>query len=104
MAVSQTVGSNVFDILICLGIPWFIKTVMAHNSTVAIDSQGLFTSCLVIMASLVVALTTLYSHDFVLNKRVGCIYLAFYFVFMAASIGVEFYFDRLGVPMCEIDA
>ena len=25
MAVSNAVGSNVFDILICLGIPWFLQ-------------------------------------------------------------------------------
>ena len=26
MAVSNAIGSNVFDILVCLGIPWFIQT------------------------------------------------------------------------------
>ena len=25
MAVSNAIGSNVFDILMCLGLPWFIK-------------------------------------------------------------------------------
>ena len=28
MAVSNTIGSNVFDVLIGLALPWFIKTVM----------------------------------------------------------------------------
>ena len=28
MAVSNAVGSNVFDILLCLGLPWFLKTTL----------------------------------------------------------------------------
>ena len=28
MAVSNAVGSNVFDILLCMGLPWFLKTTL----------------------------------------------------------------------------
>jgi Ca2+/Na+ antiporter len=28
MAVSNSIGSNTFDILVCLGLPWIIKAVM----------------------------------------------------------------------------
>ena len=27
MAVSNSIGSNTFDILICLGLPWMIKAI-----------------------------------------------------------------------------
>lgn len=41
MAVSNAVGSNVFDILICLGLPWFIQTAILHpNSGVNVISKG----------------------------------------------------------------
>lgn len=41
MAVSNAVGSNVFDILICLGLPWFLKTAIAKpGSTVRVISKG----------------------------------------------------------------
>lgn len=41
MAVSNAVGSNVFDILICLGLPWFIKTaVIKPGSEVTVISKG----------------------------------------------------------------
>ena len=30
MAVSNAVGSNVFDICLGLGLPWFIETAMVH--------------------------------------------------------------------------
>ena len=43
MAVSNAIGSNVFDILVCLGIPWFIKTViMDPGSTVPVSKQPNF--------------------------------------------------------------
>ena len=41
MAVSNAIGSNVFDILVCLGIPWFLKTaVVSPGSTVPVRSRG----------------------------------------------------------------
>lgn len=43
MAVSNAVGSNVFDILICLGLPWFIKTaIIKPGSDVPVISKGIF--------------------------------------------------------------
>lgn len=41
MAVSNAVGSNVFDILICLGLPWFIQTtIIDTGGHVNVISKG----------------------------------------------------------------
>lgn len=32
MAISNAVGSNVFDILLCLGLPWFLQTTIVDRS------------------------------------------------------------------------
>ena len=41
MAVSNAIGSNVFDILVCLGIPWFIQTaIMDPGSVVLVQHKG----------------------------------------------------------------
>jgi solute carrier family 24 (sodium/potassium/calcium exchanger), member 4 len=41
MAVSNAVGSNVFDILVCLGLPWFIQTaIIEPGSRVNVISKG----------------------------------------------------------------
>lgn len=51
MAVSNAVGSNVFDILICLGLPWLIQTTIidagGHVNVISkgILSTDLFPSC-----------------------------------------------------------
>lgn len=42
MAVSNAIGSNVFDILICLGLPWFIQTaIIKPGSHVNVISKGM---------------------------------------------------------------
>ncbi|KAL1449664.1 hypothetical protein WDU94_002149 [Cyamophila willieti] len=41
MAVSNAVGSNVFDILVCLGLPWFLQTaIIKPGSHVNVYSKG----------------------------------------------------------------
>ena len=41
MAVSNAIGSNVFDILMCLGIPWFIQTaIIDPGSEVKVIHKG----------------------------------------------------------------
>lgn len=41
MAVSNAIGSNVFDILVCLGLPWFLQTAIFNpGSTVKVYSKG----------------------------------------------------------------
>ena len=105
MAVSHTVGSNVFDILICLGIPWLVKTTtFGYDSTVVIDSHGLFISCFFILGSIAVTIIIIYYHNFVLDKKVGYVYLVCYVIFMGISIGVELdSFNRYNLPMCRVN-
>ena len=41
MAVSNAVGSNVFDILVCLGLPYFLKSlVVNYGDPVIVYSAG----------------------------------------------------------------
>lgn len=41
MAVSNSIGSNVFDILVCLGLPWFLQTAIVEpGSYVEVRSKG----------------------------------------------------------------
>ena len=50
MAVSNAIGSNVFDILVCLGIPWFLETaVVDPGSYVRVRSKGKHVSKILIL-------------------------------------------------------
>ena len=42
MAVSNAIGSNVFDILVCLGLPWFLDTAIVNpGEYVKVTSKGI---------------------------------------------------------------
>ena len=42
MAVTNAIASNVFDILVCLGVPWFLKTAIVDpGSNVTVLSRGI---------------------------------------------------------------
>jgi len=51
MAVSNAIGSNVFDILVCLGLPWFLQTAVFNpGSTVKVYSKGISTVSFTLLA------------------------------------------------------
>ena len=103
MAVSNTVGSNTFDVLFSLGVPWLIKATV-WNAPFEVSSRGLFVSCFFIAGSVVIALLVLYLNSWVLNKKIGCIFLVIYFIFLGASVSMEmFVFGRSRLPMCNIE-
>jgi len=103
MAVSHTVGSNVFDILLGLGIPWLIQGAL-RDSGVVIDSHGLFVACFFILGSIVAELLVIYYFKWVLDRKVGCIHLVIFFIFMGSSVYVEMTaFAKYNLPMCIVD-
>ncbi|KAJ0067227.1 hypothetical protein NL108_013701, partial [Boleophthalmus pectinirostris] len=52
MAVSNSIGSNVFDILVGLGLPWALKTLaINYGSDIKLNSKGLIFSVGLLLAS-----------------------------------------------------
>ena len=102
MAVSNTIGSNTYDVLLCLGVPWLIKAAV-WNAPIEIRSRGLFVSCFFIVGSVAIACFVLYMNSWVLNQKVGCIFVVIYFIFLGTSVSMEMLvFGRSRLPMCNI--
>ena len=87
MAVSHANGSNMFNILFCLGLPWLLKTTVIDVGsyvTVVNDSMSYTMICLFATAVVPVIIMTL--NKLYLNKFLGIIFISLYLVFTAGTV------------------
>ena len=85
MAVANAVGSNIFDILIGLGLPWLIALTLLGRPFVQVDTHGLLLSVFILMGTVMVLFAFLYT-DRLLSKREGWILLSIYVLYVIWTI------------------
>ncbi|XP_062391824.1 sodium/potassium/calcium exchanger 3-like [Sardina pilchardus] len=87
MAVSNSIGSNIFDILLGLGFPWALRTlVVEHGSTVPINNKGLVYSVILLLASVFLTVLSIHLNHWKLDKRLGLGLIFLYSIFLLCSI------------------
>jgi Ca2+/Na+ antiporter len=59
MGVSNIIGSNVFDLLIGLALPWFVRSIFGGGGFVIINSNGLLYDSLLLYACVFVTVSLL---------------------------------------------
>ncbi|VDP55627.1 unnamed protein product [Schistosoma curassoni] len=79
MAVSNAVGSNVFDILICMGLPWLIKSIISQ-APIVIYSRGLLYSTLTLFTTVIYLLVATHINRWRLTKIYGYALLIGYII------------------------
>ncbi|XP_069463631.1 sodium/potassium/calcium exchanger 3 [Ambystoma mexicanum] len=103
MAVSNSIGSNVFDILIGLGLPWALQTLAVdYGSFIQLNSRGLIYSVGLLLASVFVTVCGVHLNKWKLDKKLGVTCLFLYGIFLCFSILTEFnVFTFVNLPMCR---
>ncbi|XP_041807766.1 sodium/potassium/calcium exchanger 3 [Chelmon rostratus] len=87
MAVSNSIGSNIFDILLGLGFPWALRTlVVDHGSSVFINNKGLVYSVILLLASVFLTVMSVHLNHWRLDRRLGLGLLFLYAIFLLCSI------------------
>lgn len=87
--MSNIVGSNVFDML-CLGIPWFIKTAFINTSgPIEVNSSGLTYTAISLICSVVFIFLAVHLNGWKIDKKLGTICLVLYLVFTVLAILYE---------------
>ncbi|XP_068131107.1 sodium/potassium/calcium exchanger 1 isoform X2 [Hyperolius riggenbachi] len=92
MAVSSSVGSNIFDITVGLPVPWFLFSVFNGFSPVAVSSNGLFCAIVLLFLMLLFVIFSIAFCKWKMNKLLGFTMFTLYFVFVIVSVMLE---DRI---------
>jgi len=104
MAVSNSIGSNVFDILIGLALPWFLETAVVYPGTTAtVKSMGLAYTVVLLFVTLFATVALIHLFKWTLNPKLGWSLLVVYALFLVVAVSLEF--NILGVvnpPMCQV--
>lgn len=87
MAVANAFGSNVFDILLGLGVPWFISTALLQKRVEFPGAGGQLLEWIIILtAILVLFIGALVCNKWKLNKKMGIILMGFYVVYVIFAL------------------
>ncbi|XP_010986451.1 sodium/potassium/calcium exchanger 2 isoform X1 [Camelus dromedarius] len=92
MAVSSSVGSNIFDITVGLPLPWLLYTVIHRFQPVAVSSNGLFCAIVLLFIMLLFVILSIALCKWRMNKVLGFIMFGLYFAFLVVSVLLE---DRI---------
>jgi len=98
MAVSSSIGSNIFDVLIGLPVPWFIYTAILRpamgptfgNQWWGIDSSALAIMILSLFVMVALVITTIHLSGWILSVKLGMMMMGLYLCFVALSLMLEY--------------
>merc|ERR1712032_6367 len=91
MAVSSSIGSNIFDVTVGLPLPWITYCVIHSIQdgklvSVSVQSNSLAFSLLVLIVMLMAVICTIVACGWRLTKPLGYVMLALYVVFVAQDL------------------
>ncbi|XP_042349285.1 sodium/potassium/calcium exchanger 3-like [Plectropomus leopardus] len=90
MAVSNSIGSNIFDVLLGLGFPWALRTlIVSYGSVVTINSKGLVYSVILLLASVTLTVLCVHLNCWRLDRKLGLCLILLYGIFLLCSVGFE---------------
>lgn len=105
MAVCNALGSNIFEILVGLGLPWFLKTVVMSPGTPAVvQGKGLAYSTACLLSTVLFLLLVTHLNKWRMNRTYGAILMAWYVAFMVVACLYELnVLGYVNPPSCDSD-
>lgn len=89
MAISSSIGSNIFDVTIGLPIPWLLYAAV-RGKPVVIKNEGLEISVALLFAMLAFTIGAIVCHGWVMTKWMGASLLFLYMLFEVVSVALTF--------------
>lgn len=85
MAISNAIGSNIFDILIGLGLPWLLVLTFSGGA-ISVASENLNSSIILLFATVVSILFLLIVRKWKIGRYSGFILIALYIAYVLWAI------------------
>ncbi|XP_070508272.1 sodium/potassium/calcium exchanger 5-like [Chironomus tepperi] len=100
MAISNAISSNIFDILLCLGLPWSARTMIipliSGKPSITLASTGITYSAISLLATLFIFILLFIINRFKLDRNIGISCSVFYLIFLIFTFMLEM---NLFIPM-----
>jgi len=89
MAVSSSIGSNIFDVTVGLPLPWLLYIIYHHDGrSVYVSADGLIGSILILLGMLVLIVAIIGFSKWRMTKLLGALFMLFYGGFVAEQLAV----------------
>eukprot|EP00928_Gymnodinium_smaydae_P030150 TRINITY_DN2248_c0_g6_i1.p1 TRINITY_DN2248_c0_g6~~TRINITY_DN2248_c0_g6_i1.p1 ORF type:complete len:621 (+),score=148.93 TRINITY_DN2248_c0_g6_i1:82-1944(+) len=87
MAVSSSIGSNIFDVTVGLPVPWIVFCTL-RGRAVPINDDNIEVTVLLLLGMVVLTIGTIMYHGWVMTKKMGASMLFLYVIFLIISIAI----------------
>lgn len=87
MAIANGVGSNIFDILFALGIPWTINILLTRNN-VHVGTENLYSSVFLLFATVIAVFFVLALKKWEIGRRAGILLILLYVGYVLYNIAL----------------
>lgn len=95
MAVSSSLGSNIFDITVGLPIPWLLFCAWPTKpGEVLIETEGIALSILILLGMLISIVVIIHIHGWKMTKSFGIAMFILYFVYLIQVVARELPFEK----------
>ncbi len=88
MAISNAIGSNIFDILVGLGLPWLVALMFLGKQVINVGTEDLFLSVFILMATVVILFIFLFTGR-VLSKKEGWCLIGLYVAYVTWTVATS---------------
>uniref|UniRef100_A0A8C6V172 Sodium/potassium/calcium exchanger 1 n=1 Tax=Neogobius melanostomus TaxID=47308 RepID=A0A8C6V172_9GOBI len=89
MAVSSSVGSNIFDITVGLPVPWLLFSLSHGGEPVRVSSNGLFCAIVLLFLMLLFVIASIAVCRWKMSRNLGLTMFLLYFMFLLLSVLLE---------------
>lgn len=90
MAVSNALGSNIFDIFICLGLPWFAYTLI-KGENIIVGTANLSSSIFLLLCTVLAIVSIFIMRRFRIGKYSGFFLIGLYGLYCVYMIGNHYF-------------